>query len=52
MRGDKLGREGGEQMKGGKKGRGMKRNCNNIHINVRTHLCTTGPTYAMFLSKY
>lgn len=44
MRGDKLGRDGGEQMKGEKKGRGMKRNCDNAHVNVRTRLCTSGPS--------
>jgi len=44
MRGDKLGRDGGEQMKGEKKGRGMKRKGDNAHIDVRTRLCTSGPS--------
>jgi len=44
MREDKLGRDGGEQMKGEEKGRGMKR-----ELRQRTHkrtygLCTSGPS--------
>lgn len=45
MRTDKVGRRGGDEMKGGRKRRGMKKGTsNNIHITVRINLYMTGPS--------